>query len=530
MSAQTLLRNVRLVTVGDRPATDEPVDLRIAGGVIVAAEPGLVPEAEDEVFDAAGRWAIPGLWDQHVHMAQWADVTSRLDMSGTAGPDEVVARVARHIDTLSPGGTELVSGYGHRAGAWERRPTVAELDAVSGHHPVVLISGDAHHGWLNSAALALLGVPPRDTPLDENEWFPVFGRLSELPGAGHAHQLAYREAVRRAATLGVVGITDMEWGHGRLEWPDRWASGIDSLRVRVATYADGLDAVLAEGLRTGSPLDASPEAAASLVRMGPLKVISDGSINTRTAHCCAPYAVSDDLEFPLGVQNNSAEELVDLMSRAHAGGLDSAIHTIGDAALTIALDAFEATGARGGIEHAQLVRLEDLPRMVRLGVRASVQPAHLLDDREVTERLWPDRTDRCFVFASMLDAGVDLALGSDAPVAALDPWLAMAAAVHRGPRRDAWHPEQSLTPAQALAASTDGQGTLGVGSRGDVVLLDRHPWGRKVWGDDEASARGWSFWPPEPAWTRRAARRLRDIGENGVAATFVAGRPTHLTL
>jgi hypothetical protein len=124
----------------------------------------------------------------------------------------------------------------------------------------------------------------------------------------------------------------------------------------------------------------------------------------------------------------------------------------------------------------QLVADADLPRFAALGVRASVQPAHLLDDRDVTAALWPDRQARSFALRSLLDAGADLRLGSDAPVAELDPWLSMAAAVHRsGDGREPWTPEQSLTPAEALAASTDGRGTLAPGAPADVVLLDADP-------------------------------------------------------
>ena len=141
--------------------------------------------------------------------------------------------------------------------------------------------------------------------------------------------------------------------------------------------------------------------------------------------------------------------------------------------------------------------------MAALGVRASVQPAHLLDDREVTERLWPGRAERCFPLRWMLDDGVDVVLGSDAPVSPLDPWLAIAAAVHRAFDGDpAWHPEQSITAREALAASTDGWGTIAVGQPADFVLLSADP----LDGDsDEAHA-----------------RRLRAMGER-VLGTWVAG-------
>jgi predicted amidohydrolase YtcJ len=139
-------------------------------------------------------------------------------------------------------------------------------------------------------------------------------------------------------------------------------------------------------------------------------------------------------------------------------------------------------------------------------VTASVQPAHLLDDRDVSERLWPGRGDRSFALRWMLDEGVRLTFGSDAPVARLDPWLAMAAAVHRtADDREPWHPEQSITPREALAASTDGWGTVAAGHPADLVLLD----------DD----------PLAPAAdAAEAARRLRAAR---VAATWVAGELVH---
>ena len=182
------------------------------------------------------------------------------------------------------------------------------------------------------------------------------------------------------------------------------------------------------------------------------------------------------------------------------------MHAIGDAAVTAALDAVSASGARGSLEHVQLVADADLPRFAALGVRASVQPAHLLDDRDVTAALWPDRQARSFALRSLLDASADLRLGSDAPVARLDPWLAMAAAVHRsGDDRAPWTPEQALTPAEAHAASTDGRRTPSPGAPADLVLLDADPL---------APADG----------TAGAAQVLRSVP---VAVTLLGGRCTH---
>jgi predicted amidohydrolase YtcJ len=492
-----LVRSVRLVPVG-RPAPQGPVDLRLRDGVVQEVGRALAPRPDEQVLEADGRWVVPGLWDAHVHLQTWARSTLRLDLSGTSSADQAVALVAAHLAGL-PGDGSPALGYGHRTATWARTPTVAELDAVCGDRAVALISGDGHAGWLSSRALERLGLAPRTGPVEEAEWFEAFTRLDELgPEAGAA--TALETALVAAARLGVVGLTDMEWEAGPFVWPSRMRPGTDLLRVRTATYADGLDTVLAAGLRTGTPLEGTD----GIVTMGPLKVIFDGSLNTRTAWCCAPHAGSNGTW--TGMTNLSPGELTDLCRRATEGGLDVAVHAIGDAAVAAALDAVEASGARGSLEHVQLLADTDLPRFAALGVRASVQPAHLLDDRDVTAVLWPDRQARSFALRSLLDAGADLRLGSDAPVARLDPWLAMAAAVHRtGDEREPWTPEQSLTPAEALAASTDGQRTPSPGSPADLVLLDADPL---------APA-------PDPAAAAEVLCTMR------VAATLRGGRLTH---
>ena len=492
-----LVRGARLVPVG-RPAPAHPVDLRLRDGVVQEVGTHLSAHADEEPLEADGRWVVPGLWDAHVHLQTWARSGVRLDVSGTAGPEQVVARVAAHLGGLPDDGAPVL-GYGQRTATWARTPTVAELDAVCGGRAVALVSGDGHAGWLSSRALERLGLAPRTGQVEEAEWFEAYARLDELgPEAGAA--TALETAVAGAAALGVVGITDVEWERGPFVWPDRLRPGTDLLRVRTATYADGLDAVLAAGLRTGAPLEGTD----GLVTMGPLKVIFDGSLNTRTAWCCAPYAGSASTW--TGMTNLSPEELTRLCRRAADGGLEVAVHAIGDAAVGAALDAVEASGARGSLEHVQLVADADLPRFAALGVRASVQPAHLLDDRDVTAAVWPDRQARSFALRSLLDAGADLRLGSDAPVARLDPWLAMAAAVHRsGDAREAWTPEQALTPAEALAASTDGRRTPAPGAPADLVLLDDDPLAPAA----DAAA---------------AAAALRTVR---VAATLRGGRLTH---
>lgn len=464
-----LLRDAQIVPLHvAEQVPSEPVDVLVEGGVVTQVGPSLTRPADVVEVDASGRWLLPGLWDQHVHLGEWALVSQRLQLGFASSPEQVVDAVRRRIGER-PDAT--VIGWGHRSASWGRDVTVSELDAVSGPTPVALISGDGHHAWLNSAALSILGVPARTSVLREAEWFSVYPRLGMLGAVEDTSAKAYRNALLAAAAQGVVGIVDFEFARPVAEWVDRWRDGADVLRIRAATYPEHLDDVIAWGLRTGDPLVEGD----GRLTMGPLKIISDGSLNTRTAWCCQPYD-DDSLGTSVGQPNVTREELSNYLTRAEAAGLEVATHAIGDAAVAAAVAAFAATGARGSIEHAQLVARDDVQAMARWGLRASVQPAHLIDDRDVTENLWGGRSERAFAFRWMLDAGVNLALGSDAPVAPLDPWLAIDAAVRRsGDSRDAWHPEQSLTVQEAIAASVDGQPAVRVGSRGDLVLLDTDP-------------------------------------------------------
>lgn len=454
--------------VAHQPGSAEPVDLRLRDGRVT--EVGLLrPDKDEQVVAGQGRWLIPGLWDAHVHFQQWVMTTRRLDLSATRSAAEVLALVG-----AAPGRRdELLVGFGYRLSQWPDAASREALDAVTGPRPAVLISGDAHNGWLNTAAAGLLGIEPPAGLLREHEWFDQMSRLLKLELAGPGHQTAFDRAVSDALGRGIVGLVDLDFDRCWQTWLPRAAAGAPMPRVRTGVYPDHLQEIIANGWRSGDQLD-------GLVEMGPLKIISDGALGTLTAHCRVGYLdASGQPAANHGVQSVSAEALTELLDAAREHGLQVAVHAIGDAALDIALEAFEQTGARGSIEHAQLADPAQLSRMARLAVFASVQPAQLPDDAEVMSRVWGDRTANTFPLRKMLDSGVRLRFGSDAPISRLDPWLQLDAAVRRptgwGADAVTWHREQALTPGQALFASTDGQGPIRVGSRADLVLLDADP-------------------------------------------------------
>src|SRR5688500_2463590 len=353
-----LLRDARLVDLDGGGKPESPVDLRIVDGTVADVGPGLAADGLPEVA-AEGRWLLPGLWDQHVHLTQWSLTAARLDLAGARSAEQAVAAVR---ERLAEWPDTPVIGWGHRPTDWPEDPLVSTLDAIDTDQPVVLIAGDGHHGWLNTVALMTLALPSREGVVAEGEWFAAYARLALMLGDDGTGAEALLRTQEQAAARGVVGVTDLEFAGGPDQWIERWETGAGLLRVRVATYADGLDDVIGRGLRTGDVLPGCDDRA----RMGPLKIISDGSLNTKTAWCCEPYAGPSPLGFPHGSPNQTPDELRDLLRRATAHGLEVAVHAIGDRAVGEALDAIEQTGSRGSIEHAQLVRREDVRRMAAL--------------------------------------------------------------------------------------------------------------------------------------------------------------------
>ncbi|MET4051327.1 putative amidohydrolase YtcJ [Frigoribacterium sp. PvP054] len=462
---RTLLRDVRLV--GGGPA---PVDALLDGGRVVALASGLAPDGA-EVHDLDGRWLAPGLWDSHVHMDQWALVRRRLDLSGARSAAEAATLVGERLRSRPVEAGSSLVGYGFQDALWPDAPSRALLDSVAGDVPVVLVSNDLHSVWLDSAALARHGHADHPTGLlREQPAFDVSAAVSVVPD--DLLDSWVDEAVDAAAARGVVGVVDLEMTLGLDRWARRVAGGTRGLRIRAGVYPRGLDTVVARGLRTGDVVPGTD----GLVTTGPFKIITDGSLGTRTAWCHDPYPGLEGDPAARGLRIYETDELVGWLRRASSAGLVPAVHAIGDAANAQALDAFEQVGCAGSIEHAQLLDARDVERFARLGVVASVQPEHAMDDRDVADRYWAGRTGRAFAFESLVAAGVRLQLGSDAPVAPLDPWVAMAAAVSRSrDGREPWHPEQRVVASAALAASTGGRSTVEVDSVADLVVTELDP-------------------------------------------------------
>lgn len=455
-------------------------------------------------IDLQGRSVFPGFVDCHIHLASYGISLRRVDLRTARSLRGAVEKVADAVKRHKSG--EWVRGRGWDKNLWpeDRFPTREDLDPISPDNPVILSSKDGHLLWVNSAALRLAGVDSR-TPdpsggeIARDRRGSPTGILKEQaedliwkavpPVGAELIEQGIRDATEAAHRLGLVGVhnfvgTEVSEGPSAFGvFQELQRRGKLRLRVWTTLPIHALEAAASAGLRTGFGNE--------WLRVGPVKIFADGTLGSQTASMLEPFEGQPQ---NTGIPICTREELIDLVGRAVASGFWCAIHAIGDRANRWALDAYEVhqatsqqLGARHRIEHVQLLHPDDLSRLARLGVTASMQPIHATCDRDIAERYWGRRSRYAYAWRSLLTAGTVLAFGSDAPVETPDVVQGLYAAVARQrpdePDAPSWYPEQRLTIDEAIRAYTVGaayaggeegdQGTLAEGKLADFVVLDR---------------------------------------------------------
>lgn len=494
MSRPVLFHGGR-IHIGDGSSTEALLarDGRVAA---LGTAKDLKREASDaQLIDLRGGLMVPGWVDAHVHFIWWALQMSQLDLRESMTLDDALGAIATYARRL-PQGAWILGGRFDK-NVWGKWPSAADLDTVTASQPAALRSRDGHSRWLNTAALERAHVT-RDTPapaggtiLYDDRGEPS-GILQEnanslidavVPAPTDDEMLeAARLGQREAWKRGLVGFENLDAFRDRLplaSFQRMHAAGELGMRATIGIPRAKLDEALALGLRTGFGDE--------WLRIGHLKIFTDGALGSQTAALDEPYAGSHER----GILTIEPETLTQEVARAAAGGIAVAIHAIGDRAVHVALDAIAPTRKiapelRQKIEHVQLVRADELGRFAALGVIASMQPIHATSDRDLADRYWGrERTKRAYPWRTLIASGARLAFGSDAPVEPIDPLLGIYAAVAR--RRpgdaDAWTPEQRLTLDEALAGYSSGpayalarestSGTLAVGMVCDATVVDR---------------------------------------------------------
>lgn len=477
------VRDGRIVAVGSRQA----VRAAAGRGAPVMHLPGIT---------------LPGFVDAHVHAAMFGDVLETIDLRG-ASKAQVLARVA-HAARRAPAGAWI------RGGGWDQSfwsppefPTARELDGASVGHPVVLERIDGHAVWANTIAMQRAGVdrstadPPGGRLLRDRDGTPTgifvdeaipLVRRAEPPMSGAERVRRLRRALQAYANLGLTGVHDAGIDRATLA-AYRTMLREGPLPVRVYAMASASDSLLDDVLAQGPEVGLGD----GTFTLRTIKVVDDGALGSRGARLADPY--SDDAG-QRGFSMVPGRALDSLIARARARGFQVAVHAIGDASNHDVIAAFARAGAapreaRFRLEHASMIRNEDVPRLASLGIIASMQPVFVGEySRFAESRVGRARLPWTYRTADVVASGAHVASGTDFPASDTgDPILTLASMVTRqgydGLPRDGWLPSQrvsvnvavrSMTGEPAWASFTERElGRLAPGFRADFTGLSADP-------------------------------------------------------
>ena len=449
-------------------------------------------------LDARGMMVTPGFVDAHVHFLDGGFALSSVQLRDARTKAEFIERIRAFARTI-PAGTWILNGDWDHTSWGGELPQRGWIDSVTPNNPVWINRLDGHMNLANSLALRAAKIT-RDTKdveggtivrdatgeptgvLKDNAMELMSGAIPEPSLAMSLRALD--TAMTYVAERGVTSVHHMGTWSELAVFEE--AHRQHALRTRISaavplsTWQRLRDTVAARGRGD------------DWLRIGGLKGFVDGSLGSHTAAMIEPFT---DAPNDRGLLVNTPEDLYAWTSGADKAGLQVMVHAIGDRAIRSQLDIFSRVATENGardrrfrIEHAQHIAPADIPRFGQLGVIASMQPYHAIDDGRWAERvIGPVRAKGTYAFRSLLDHGATLAFGSDWFVAPPTPLVAIYAAVTRRTlddrHPDGWVPEQKITVEQALRAHTSGAakagfmerdvGTLAPGMLADLVLIDR---------------------------------------------------------
>ncbi len=523
-NASTLVHNITGYTLGEGELV-RFIGLEFDGSQVTrlyASAAALATSTAQQQIDGQGATMLPGLIDAHGHLLAYGQSLDAVDLTGSHSESEAAARVFAAANTKG----QWILGRGWNQVLWEHRtfPTRASLDRLADARPIVLQRVDGHAVWVNSAALQQAGID--DTTPDpeggqiirdprghatglliDNAMQLVLAKIPPLSDPAMAeYQLA---AMRKLASFGLTAIQDAGSSARELR---SLQSLSQRLPIRIYAMLDMLDPDNLDYLRQHNPPLMDPQQKL-LVRS--VKISVDGALGSRGAALFEDYS---DQPGHRGLLLLDDQQLGTQLSRAMLAGYQVNLHAIGDQANARALDylerAINQTGSRGlrhRIEHAQILRLADIPRFARANILASIQPTHATSDKNMAQdRLGEERLAGAYAWKKLLASGAVLAGGSDFPVESPNPFFGLHAAVTRQDQDNqpagGWLPEEKLSRSEALSLFTEGAA---------YAAHQEHTLGRLLPGyeADFILVRDDYFRVP-----------VEDIWKNQVLATWVAGQ------
>jgi predicted amidohydrolase YtcJ len=503
--SELLLTNATVITLDDATPTASAVHVRDGRIVWVGDTQDAADRRGARVneVDLAGATVVPGFIDAHHHLMTLGFWMSQIDCAYPVRRSiaDIVDAVRERAASTPAGEWIRGRGYDHNKLAEGRHPGRADLDAVSPNHPVMIRNASGHMSVVNTYALRQAGIH-RDTVapfgghIDRDSEGEPTGLLQEKAQDLLNVPFLPTDPIDLAQYLDVGGraylAAGVTSGHeagifapGEFAvLQDAWANGTLALRTYMMIRTPMLEALEGVGFHTGFGDD--------MLRVGSIKVISDGSLIGRTAAVCQPFehAADDDLGLAMFTQ----DELDDIVWRGHRAGWQMAVHAIGDRAISMCLDAFAAAlrrqprdNHRHRIEHCGILRPDLIARIAKLGVIPVGQPPFITEfgDGFLTN-LSAERSRLTYPLRSLLDAGIPVAGSSDSPVASYQPLIGIQAAVtEKTLSGQDFAPQEALTVEEALGLYTRNaayagfdehiKGSVTPGKYGDFAVLARDP-------------------------------------------------------
>ena len=502
-TADTILTNGRFWTGVASSPWAEAVAIRGERLIAVGSQSEIAKLASPATrkIDLHGKLALPGFIDSHTHFIDGGFQLLSVDLRDAKTQAEFRRRIAEHAKKAGPGRWIQGGDWDHENWPGAPLPTKELIDPVTLENPVAVERLDGHMILANSLALHKAGIT-RDTPdpsggvivRDPKTGEPtgilkdaasaLVGRVIPQPAEAE-YDAALDAALAEAARHGVTSVDDITlWNH----WPiyQRYREA-GKLTVHVYSRTP-----MSEWEKQRDRIDRFGPGDEWL-RLGGLKAFMDGSLGSTTAYFFEPYNDAPNTAGLLRPDDQPEGKMRDRIVAADAAGLQCSVHAIGDKANDLLLNYFEEAERVNGprdrrfrIEHAQHLLPSDIPRFARLGVIASMQPYHCIDDgRWAEKRIGPQRIKTTYAFRTLLDTGARLVFGSDWPVAPLDPIRGIYAAVTRrtldGKNPGGWIPDQKISVEEAVRAYTSTgawaefsereKGTLEPGKLADVIVL-----------------------------------------------------------
>jgi len=482
-----------------------PVSICIADGridkITAPGSKSLHTRTSDRVMDLNGCWVSPGFTDSHFHLLSYSKSLEFLQLE-SMNRDQIRAVVQQTSQTAYPG--TWIRGRGWEAFHWQGpgQPSKSDLDPVSQFNPVALTSKDGHTLLLNSKAMEILNFDrcfpdPPGGSFDRNpETGELTGILREnaivdaIKRIPQPSDQKYRELLSKSFKIlhsfGITAVHGFEDLKTFRLLKDLDENGELPLRIYLYIKDDDLDEAIELQMKTGQ--------GSSFLRFGGIKLFADGALGSKTALMKHPY--QDDAD-NFGVEVTSLIELNCIAETAAQHGIASAIHAIGDQAVSNALTALikaretapNLNGLR--IEHIQLISHEEIKQFSKYQITASVQPYHALSDINIVNAYWPDMPGLKYPCKSLKDHNVHMVFGSDAPIDNLNPLDIISAAMRSGHEMPAthqdirWYSDERLDLESAVQACTSNpavlegtgtqRGSLQEGQFADLVILDGDP-------------------------------------------------------